>query len=68
MKKGIPEEFLNQTLTGTKSVGNSEWIWKTCYKYIMEKKNPQMAFCNGFKNEELPDNLNELNPTQTEER
>lgn len=34
----------------------------------MEKKNPQMAFCNGFKNEELPDNLNELNPTQTEER
>lgn len=34
----------------------------------MEKKIPPMTFCNGFKYEELPDNLNELNPTQTEER
>lgn len=68
LKKGIPEQFLNQTLTGTKSVGNSEWICKTCYKYIMEKKIPPVSFCNGFKYKDLPDNLTELNPTQTEER
>lgn len=34
----------------------------------MEKKIPPMAFCNGFKYKDLPDNLTELNPTQTEER
>ncbi|VDI73405.1 Hypothetical predicted protein [Mytilus galloprovincialis] len=68
MQKGIPQEILDQTLTGTKSVSESEWVCKTCHKYIMEKKMPPTAYNNGFKYNTLPDYLHHLSPTQTEER
>ena len=66
IKKNVPNELLDIHLTN--SASNSEWICKTCHKYLMEKKTPPMSKNNGFTFPEIPQHIKTLHPTPTEER
>lgn len=59
------KDLMLACLTGYKSVGNKEWVCKTCVGALASGKIPACSLANGLKFPEIPD---ELKLTQLEER
>lgn len=67
-QKHVKEDILDKCFTGVTSVMDSEWICKTCHKYVLMSKIPPMSVSNGFLFPDIPDIIQKHKPTQTEER
>lgn len=59
------KDLMLACLTGYKSVGNKEWVCKTCVGALASGKIPACSLANGLKFPEIPD---EFKLTQLEER
>lgn len=68
INKGISPQFLDTVLTDYRSMSETEWICRTCYRYISCSKIPPMSIDNGFSMSSLPEHLASLHSTETEER
>ncbi|KAK3104116.1 hypothetical protein FSP39_024549 [Pinctada imbricata] len=67
-KKNISSTLLDKATHGIKSCSDSEWICKTCHKYIMKKELPPMCVSNGLEMHDIPEEISKWKLTSTEER
>lgn len=67
-QKHVKEDIFDQCFTEVTSFMDSEWICKTCHKYVLMSKIPPMSVSNGFLFPNIPDIIKKHKPIQTEER